>query len=29
MQRFDSILLPHDGSAEAGKALGCGAWLAS
>lgn len=28
LHRFDSILLPHDGSAEACKALGCGAWLA-
>lgn len=25
---FDSILVPHDGSPEAAKALGCGAWLA-
>lgn len=25
---FDSILVPHDGSPEAAKALGCAAWLA-
>ncbi len=28
MSGFDSILVPHDGSAEAAKALGCGTWLA-
>jgi nucleotide-binding universal stress UspA family protein len=27
MSRFDSILVPHDGSPEAAKALDCAAWL--
>ncbi len=28
MKRFDAILVPHDGSSEAAKALGCASWLA-
>lgn len=28
MTRFHSILLPHDGSPEAAKAMGCAGWLA-
>ena len=28
MSRYDAILVPHDGSAEAAKAMRCAAWLA-
>jgi len=28
MSRFDTILVPHDGSPEAAKAMGCATWLA-